>query len=184
MKNVLMLHGTGGSPNSNWFPWLKHELKDKGYKVWVPQLPHAEKPNMQRYRDFIFKNKEWEFNNESIIIGHSSGALATLYLLQYLPENVQINTAIMVGVFKDDLGRDDLKEVFLDPLDFEKIKKSAKCLVFLHSDNDPHCPLSHAKYISKKTNGKLIIIPNASHFSISAGGKRFRKLPEILTVLQ
>ena len=44
MKNVIILHGTGGAPDHYWFPWLKSELDKKGYKVSVPQLPNYSCP--------------------------------------------------------------------------------------------------------------------------------------------
>lgn len=165
MKNVLILHGTNSNSSENWFPWLKGELEKIGYKVWVPDLPHAEKPNIERYNQFLLANKEWVFDNESIIIGHSSGAIEILGLLPSLPEDTVVSTCILVGSFKDDLGWDSLKELFLTPFDFEKIKKHAKQFIFIHSDNDPYCPLEHAEYLSEKVNGKLIVIRGQGHFS-------------------
>lgn len=165
MKNVLILHGTGSDSKANWFPWLKSELLKKEYKVWVPDLPHAEKPNIERYNAFLFGNKDWVFDQDSFLIGHSSGAVAILGLLSELPEDTVVDTCILVGSFKDDLGWESLEELFEKPFDFEKIKKHAKRFVFIHSDNDPYCPLDHAKFLSEKLEGKLIIIKDQGHFS-------------------
>ena len=82
MKNALILHGINSSSQSNWLPWLKAELEARGYKVWVPDLPLSEKPNIGRYNQYIFEN--WQLNKDSIVIGHSSGAVAALGLLQHL----------------------------------------------------------------------------------------------------
>ncbi|HEX7368323.1 MAG TPA: hypothetical protein VF261_01550 [Candidatus Saccharimonadales bacterium] len=32
----VILHGTDGTPESNWFPWLKQEFEGQGRVAWVP----------------------------------------------------------------------------------------------------------------------------------------------------
>jgi len=39
MSNAFIIHGTGGYPEENWFPWLKKKLEEFNYKVFVPQFP-------------------------------------------------------------------------------------------------------------------------------------------------
>ena len=36
--NYIILHGSFGSKDGNWFPWLKQQLEDKKLKVDVPQI--------------------------------------------------------------------------------------------------------------------------------------------------
>lgn len=175
MKNALLLHGTDGTPQGIWFPWLKNELEKKGFRIWAPQLPHAEKPNIERYNKYIFANKDWKFNEESLLIGHSSGAVEILGLLQQLSSEVVVDKCILIGSFKNDLGWDSLKELFQKPFNFEKIKKHAREFTFFHSDNDPYCPLEGAEYLAKQVNGKLIIKKGQGHFS----GEKVT-IPEVL----
>ncbi|MFH0943316.1 MAG: hypothetical protein V1810_04035 [Candidatus Beckwithbacteria bacterium] len=42
--NVFIFHGTMGSPEANWFPWLERELKGLGLEVLVPRFPTPEGP--------------------------------------------------------------------------------------------------------------------------------------------
>ncbi|HEX5774692.1 MAG TPA: alpha/beta fold hydrolase [Candidatus Paceibacterota bacterium] len=183
MKNALLLHGTGNTPSHNWLPWLKAQLEQRGYKVWVPQLPEAEFPNMDRYVEFV-SSAGWDFNNDSILVGHSSGAVAILGILQHLPDGVKARQAILVGSFKDDLGREDLKGLFEKPIVYEKVKTKAQEFILLHSDDDPYCPLEHAEFLAEQLEGELVLLPGEKHFSISTGGERFKELPEILKYLQ
>lgn len=182
MRNALILHGTAGSSTGNWFQWLKGELTHRGYETWVPDLPEAKNPNSVRYNTFLLSSP-WVFNSESALIGHSSGSVAILSLLQHLPEGVVIDTAILVGSFMDDLGRDDLKGLFEEPFDFATIRTRAKRFVFLHSNNDPFCPLAGAEYLSEQLGGELIVVPDAFHFSIGTGGEKYRELPILLDIL-
>jgi uncharacterized protein len=182
MNNCLILHGTSATPQSNWFSWLEKKLIEKDWQVWLPQLPNADNPTIQTYTEFLLSNKDWKFNPESTIIGHSSGAVAILGLLQNLPEDVVVDTCILVGSFKDDLGWESLQGLFIAEFDFEKIKKKARQFIFIHSDNDPYCPLEHAQYLCNKVDGKLIMIPGAGHFNVEASEK-YREFPEILKYL-
>ena len=43
MKNAFIFHGTEGYPEENWFPWLKQNLEDLGYQVYVPHFPSPPK---------------------------------------------------------------------------------------------------------------------------------------------
>lgn len=184
MKSALILHGTDGYPTQNWFDWLRTELEKRHWKVWVPQLPHAEKPNIRRYNKFIFGNKEWQFNSDSVIVGHSSGAVAILGILQNLPDDVVVDTCILVGAFKNNLNWDALDEIFLDPFDFEKIKKHTRHIIFIHSNNDPYCPLEHAQYLSKQLKAELRVIPGQKHFSVGTAGEKYKEFPLLLDLLK
>jgi len=183
-KNALILHGTNGNSKENWFDWLKVELEKKNWKVWVPNLPRADKPNIDRYNEFIFANKDWQFSDDSILIGHSSGSVAILGLLQALPKNVTVDTCYLIGSFRNNLGRDDLKDLFLKPFDFDLIKKKAKRFVFIHSEDDPYCPLEHAEFLSKKLNGQLIVKKGQKHFSIGTAGEKYKKFPYLLKLIE
>lgn len=183
MKNALILHGTGGNPKENWFDWLRVELEKEGWRVWVPHLPDSDAPNIKRYNRFLLEEQRWDFNEESIIIGHSSGAVAILGLLEELPENVIVDRCYLVGAFKDDLGRTDLTGLFEEPFDFAKIKQHAQKLVFIHADNDPHCPLTHAQYLAEQTGGQLIIKPGQKHFSVGTYGEQYRQFPFLLELI-
>ena len=183
MKNALILHGTDDHPKANWFDWLKTELEKENYQVWLPQLPDSARPNIQKYNQLLFSNTDWDFNQESILIGHSSEAVAILGLLQNLPAEKKVNICYLIGAFKNDLGWDSLKELFQEPLDFELIKSKANKFVFIHSDNDPYCPLEQAQYLSDKLNGELIIKPGQFHFSIGTAGQNYKQFPFLLEII-
>lgn len=177
MRNVLILHGTNANSTDNWFPWLEDALKERGLKVWVPDLPQANKPNIRRYNDFLLPR--YNFNENSILVGHSSGAVAILGILQELSENIVIEKAILVAGFLDDLGWESLQELFLNPFQWDVIKKRAKKFIFIHSDNDPYVSIEHGKKLHKLLGGELVVLSNQKHFSLE-DGPRFREFPELL----
>lgn len=164
MKNALLLHGTSGSSHSNWIPWLKTELENANWKVWTPNLPNAEEPNIERYNKFLL-SQDWTYDSRTVIVGHSSGAIAALGLLQALPEDTRIKQCILIGSFKNDLGWPNLSGLFEHPLDFKTIKERCESFLLIHSDNDPYCPISHARYLADKLDGTLRIELGQKHFS-------------------
>jgi len=183
-KNALILHGTDGNSQKNWYQWLRNELEKRDWKVWVPDLPRADEPNVSRYNTFLFSNAAWKFNNDSILIGHSSGAVAIFGLLEALPEGIQVNACYLIGAFKNDLDWEQLTSLFEKPFDFEKIKSKAKRFVFIHSDDDPYCPLEHAEFLSTKLGGELIIKKGQKHFSMSTFGDAYKEFPFLLKAIE
>lgn len=179
MKNALILHGTGNDSTRNWLPWLKKELERRGYTVWVPDLPHADKPNITTYNRFIFP--KWKLNEDSILIGHSSGAVAILGILEQLPETIQVDKAILVAGFTDDLNSDSLKEMFVKPFDYSKIKTRAKKFIFFQFDNDPYVPVWHGEKLQNFLGGELVFMKDQAHFSTTTfPGKKYLQFPELL----
>lgn len=185
MKKAVILHGTGGGHTENWFPWLKAELEKIGYEVWVPDLPHAEQPSMERYTKFLL-DQQWDFT-DNLIIGHSSGAVAILGLLEALPANTHVNTAVLVGSFTERLAQDPswgmLQELFDKPFDFAAIKRKARHFIFVHSDDDPYCPVEQAQELHERLGGEFILMHDSGHFSAKLD-PRFVQFPELLDILK
>lgn len=178
MKFVI-LHGTAANHTSNWFSWLKDKLEDRGHEVWLPDLPGAEEPDLVRYNEFLL-SQNYDFN-DSILIGHSSGAVAINGLLQELSDDTQVLAAFLLGVFKGDLDWPALRKVDIS-FDYPKIKTKAQNFYVIHSDNDPHCPLEDAKWIAEQLDAEFILLSGMQHFS-AAIEERFKQFPELLEIL-
>lgn len=182
MKRALILHGTAASPGHNWFAWLQHQLEKDGYAVWLPQLPGCDTPNTEVYNAFLLSNPDFVYDDETVLIGHSSGAVEILSLLQHLPTDTKVKAVYLVSVFKDDLDWDSLKGLFIEPFDFAKITANAEKFVVIHSDNDPYVPLEHAEYISECLNGELLLLPGQGHFNTEQS-ERYKEFPELLEII-
>lgn len=182
MKHALILHGTDGSPDGNWFPWLKMKLEAVGYEVWAPELPENHTPNYHTYNDFLL-SKEWDFT-DSVVVGHSSGAVSVLNLL--MDERCpKVKLAVMVSGWAGGLPNGNFEEGQFDNMfpaggfDFARIKANVDNLVFLHSDNDPYCPLEQAEYLAAELDAPLKILHDAGHI-----GRDFKELPELWEMIE
>jgi predicted alpha/beta hydrolase family esterase len=183
MKRAVILHGTDGNPEENWFPWLKARFEGEGYQVWVPELPENHTPNRELWDDRILGSRDM---SDTIIVGHSSGAVEVLNLLMN-PRCPQIRLGVMVsawpsgepvaanGVIWDPGQFDNL----FPPDGFDPLIIGAKAdkLAFLHGVNDPYCPLEATQKLADELGAHLTAIPDGGHLSV-------RELPELWQIIE
>lgn len=183
MKNALILHSAGNTAKGNWFPWLKKEMEQMGYQVWLPDLPHADEPILAEWKEYIFANKEFIFSKETVIIGHSAGATFILGLLEALPRGIQIQKAILVAGFMEEGEKKELhpyKKGLLKGFDWKKIQKSCRRFYFIASDNDPYlCGVDQAQILQDRLGGEVVLMVGEGHFNLDKGNK-YKQFPELL----
>lgn len=71
MKKIIIFHGTGGTPNHFWFDYIKNSMDKSKFSVDVPQLPDKDNPRLLTQLPFLLS--KFNFDSETILIGHSSG---------------------------------------------------------------------------------------------------------------
>jgi len=184
MKNALILHGTDFDKEqkqrfNNWFPWLASEIEKLGYSVWVPELPEAWHPDLNRYWNFL---KDFEYNPETILVGHSSGGTMVFGLLHKLPKDIKIKLAVSVAGFYKDEGW-GCEGLFSQPYDWEKIKQQAQTIKLIWSPDDPYISAEQTDYLANKLSVKPDIFPGKKHFNLE-GGEAFRQFPELLNIFK
>jgi len=158
-----------------------------GYKVWVPDLPDPNVPDKNKWLNTIFSNKDWGFDDESIIIGHSAGATLILRILEQLPENIQVNKAILVA---GPVNMGTMPEYFIykkslleTGFDWNKIKKSCNKFFFICSDKDPYdCGVDQATIMQEHLSGELILKKEEGHFNLEKGSQ-YKKFPLLLNLI-
>ena len=79
MNNYIIIHGSFGSKDGNWFPWLKKELEDREYKVDVPQMPVG--VGNQNFENWEKELNKLSINEKTTIIAHS---IAPVFICKYL----------------------------------------------------------------------------------------------------
>lgn len=190
MKKALILHGIRGNPMLNWYQYVAKKAKEKGYAIYIPQLPSPSKPDWELTYQAV--SKDFVFNPETVLIGHSSGASLALGILQKLPDIVTIKRTILICGFIDPnltselhtyIPRSDYDKLFPKKWDWEKIRRTSGDFVIFYSPSDPFVQPRHADTMKEKLTGKLVIIPDALHFSVTSGGERFREFPELVEYL-
>ena len=183
MKKVYIVHGYGGAPDNNWFPWLKTELEKLGVEVEVFTMPDTDEPTYLKWLAYLQSNIINPDAN-SYLVGHSLGCIAIVQYLNNLNPGVKIGGAVLVAGFISPIHFKELDGFFEVPLDEEKIRNSAKRIVAINSDNDPHIPYLQAEEIEKRLGAELIKIYNGGHLNAKTGYTEFplvlEKLKELI----
>ena len=179
MKKVFIIHGFQGSPNGGWRPWLMGELEKQDIYACALSMPNPENPVSAEWVDEIRRHIEQNKNEEIYLVGHSLGVSA---ILRYLESNEAINIsgAILVSGPSEKNNNRKIDSFLNKEFDFVKIKSHCKAFSIIHGDNDQNVPLDNAKFLSKKLDSELIIIPNGGHLNGSAG---WLTLPQCLDTL-
>ncbi len=186
MARAIVIHGWGGSPKNDWMPWIKKALKEKGYEVFVPEMPNTEHPKIIPW---VKKLKETigEVRSDDILIGHSIGCQTILRYLETLDTKQKVKSVILVApwqflILDENEEQTDANPWLNAPNDLGKVKDKAKKFVAIFSSNDPFVPLKeNEEYYKENLNPKIIIKKKMGHFTTSDG---ISELPFLMDLLK
>ena len=180
MKNVIIFHGTGGTPNSFWHPYLKKELEKRGYDVWVPALPDTDTPDLANWIPEALKGT---FSTETILVGHSAGCPLILSILERI--HIKISKAILVSGYARNLWEKADIKILQQSYDWEKIKSHVENIFFINSDNDPWgCTDVEGRYMFDHLGGTLIIKHGEGHMGSDFYKQPYREFPLLVKLIE
>jgi predicted alpha/beta hydrolase family esterase len=179
ITKAIIIHGTGSSPQSNWFPWLKSELEKMHLNVFAPQFPTGEPQSLTSWMS-EFKRWEKAADTEAIMIGHSIGPAFILNFLERSGNSIA--AAFLVAPFVGKLGNkqfDSLNRTFAErEFDWNRIKRHCGRFFIYSSDDDPYVPLEKGEFLSSRLNARFRIIHGGGHINVESGYRQFDLLLE------
>ncbi len=174
---VVFVPGNGGSTTrDNWFPALQQDLENKGIRVVAADFPDAQLARESHWIPFLLK--ELQVDENTILVGHSSGALAAMRLA----EKHKIWGSVLVGAYHSDLDMETerLSGYFSRSWDWEKIVENQKWISLFASEDDPWIPIDEPRFIHTQLNCEYHEYKNQGHF----GGDYFKaEFPELAFVI-
>lgn len=195
----LIMHGSYGSPEENWFRWLEKELKIKGFEVILEQFPvddwaeiesigpsaiasFTPKQNLSIWEAYFVKNILPKLGDEPFVfVGHSAAPLFMLHMLEKY--SFRLAGAIFVAPFFNIPDRPEIwqfyptnKTFYNYDFDFAKIKSQILGKSFVvYGDDDPYVPSTEPPLFAKQLGSELVVVPNGGHC-----GGIFHEFPQVL----
>lgn len=141
---IILVHGNGGTKASDfWFPKVKTELESAGLKVIAETMPDRVLARSSKWLPFLHDTLKADEN--TIIVGHSSGAVAAMRYAETTP----IYGSVLVGASYTDLGdrAEKMSGYFNEPWDWRTIKANQKWIEQFASTDDPYIPIEEARFV-------------------------------------
>ncbi len=159
---VILIHGNGGSwPKENWLPPVAKKLREiKNLQVIFRRFPD---PSLARAKYWIPFIKKLGADENTILVGHSSGAVATM---RYAEKN-KILGSILVAVCHTDLGeeKERLSGYYEKFWNWKSIRNNQKWIYQFASVDDRFIPIREARYVHKKLKTNYKEFKHQGHFS-------------------
>lgn len=181
MKKAKLFHGTGCTPDSYWFPYLKRELTNRGFDVKVPQLPEKDTPVLEKWLPVALD--QGVYDQDTVIVGHSAGSPLLVSILEHV--DVQIAKAILVaGYARQRPGKKEKDMMIQNRYDWEKIKRNVRELYFINSVNDPWgCNDVEGRWMFDRLGGTLII-NHEGHMGSDTFKQPYKEFPLLVKLLE
>lgn len=173
--NFIILHGSFGSKDGNWFPWLKEKLEEYSYQVDVPQMPVG--VGNQNYENWSKELDKLKVDEQTVIIAHS---IAPIFVCKYLIEKkIKVRKLVFVCGFNNYLGIDPdfdavNESMFINNL--QDVKEYCDEIICYYSDNDPYVRFDVEKEFADTIAKRQHIVKDGGHINAESGYTEFEEI--------
>ncbi|MDB5181058.1 MAG: hypothetical protein JWO54_821 [Candidatus Saccharibacteria bacterium] len=171
MKKAIIVHGFKGKPNTNWKPWLKAELEDRGFKVDIPEMPNTDHPQLDEWVSKLNDTVGLFESDQIYLIGHSLGCITILKYLETLRDDQKVKACVFVAgftrPFRNYLNGHD--SFFEEPIDWDSVRSHSDAFIAIHSEDDQSVDFEELGQFEDKLNAQLIIVNGMGHFGSGDG---------------
>jgi len=179
MKTVFIIHGTGGSPEENWFPWMKQKLEEIWYRVIVPAFPTPHHQSLDTW-NAVFAEYLDEVDKETIFIAHSVWPAFVLNILEQI--DTKVAWCYFAAGFLEliQLPEFDLVNETITSRQFnwKKIHENCNNFYMCHGDDDPYVPQHNVEILSENLRIDVDMIEWGGHLNSETGYDSFEYLLE------
>jgi len=182
-NNYFIIHGSFGSPSSNWIPWLEENIKSRGGEAYTPHFPVG--MGYQTYTNWSELLRYYMelglINETTTIVAHS---IASVFVSKFLIENkVKVRKLIFVCGFNNYFGINeeyDTVNVTMYLENLEEIDLYADQIICFYTNNDPYVKYEAEKEFADRITTTQVLIPDGGHLNSESGYDTF---PDILAYI-
>jgi len=174
MPKAILIHGNGGCTAGDiWLPWVERELSAAGLDVINRTFPDNVKARARYWLPFI---EELGADDQTILIGHSSGAVAAM---RYA-ETHRLLGSVLVGVCHTDLGDafEAASGYYDAPWQWDRIRNNQRWIGIYQSSDDPLIPVAEARFVASQLKCSYFEHSDRGHFIDS------REFPELVAFVR
>lgn len=188
MKRIIIVHQWSGSPESDWYPWLKKKLENNGYKVLVPVMPDPDHPKIEPWvkalREAVGRPDE-----QTLLIGHSIGGQTIVRYLSALSGHEKFAGVLLVtpwvtllpAALPDDDYRSTGAPWLNVPINWESARRRAVKFKAVFSDDDPYVPMADSETFKEKLGAEITILHSKGHLTAE---EEHTEVPEVWEMIE
>lgn len=150
----------GGASHDYWYPWAAREFERRGCTVVLKDFPD---PMLARKSIWLpFLRDACGADEHSILIGHSSGAIAAM---RYVEERTVLGS-VLVGAYWTDLGDacEKVSGYFDGPWNSAAIVRNQQWIIQFASVDDPFIPAEESRTVHERLQTEYYEYENRGHF--------------------
>ncbi len=179
----MLIHGSFGSPFSNWIPWLRRKIEEKELDVYTPDLPTG--VTYQNYTNWSNVMDGYVsagvLNENTVIYAHS---IAPVFICKFLVERkIKVKRIVSVCGFNNYFGIDKDYDTVNRTMYFDNlkdIKNYCNDIICFYTENDPYVKQEVEKKFSDTIATKVVIIKDGGHLNAESNYIEFNELLEYL----
>lgn len=159
---IVLIPGYKATPESNFFPWLKDELRRRGHDVVVANLPNPEAPDRDEWTKVLLE-QVGSIDNETVVVGHSLGGAAALRFMEAAEVRSTPHALVLIAT-PWMINHEQFRGFFMTELDYEVLMWKASKIAVIHAIDDKTIPFDHAEKYAKVLHAKLVETQEGGHF--------------------
>lgn len=172
--NVIIIHANGETTIDDfWYPDVARRIRALGVDVVARTMPMAQTAPAHIWLPHI--EEELGADENSILVGHSSGAIAAM---RYA-ETHRIHGSVLAAAYHTDLDNfyEKRSGYFDRPWDWDAIKSNQRWIAQFASTDDPFIPIAQPRHIHTQLDTDYHETTGSGHFQNN-------DFPEIAAVIK